>query len=944
MLLSPLWHKSIYIINLTVRNTVFYYHRWLLALSLVWGLPVVCHSQEYPVTNGELWLTEAQLEDGSLIALDGDWEFYWNQLIDPGGFTDSLEFTYHLFPSLWNENDRLQVFGYATYRVHIRLPDNAPSIALSIPDYYSSFRIFANGEIVAENGTVATTKEAYTPYWAHTTAQLDKIEGNELELVLQISNFDHSKGGGVQSIYLGNKETISKGRELELAYAFALTGCLLMGGLFFFGLYLFGKHEKPTLFFSLFCLVFSYRMVGSDIYPLHGLIHNVPWIITTRLEYVSLFLCVLIFGWYTRSLYKKETSKVLIQTLSVISTICIIASLTLPPFYFSQIIRPYFVVIIVYILYASWVYILGVLHNKPGSRFALASTGVVFLVFIYEMGVYLGYAEKRLLVSFIGYIAFFFLQSLILSYRFAFTLKREKRKAEAALVAKSEFLSTMSHEIRTPLNAVIGLSGILSETKLNDEQREFINTIRVSGEGLLSIINNILDFSRLDEETLSPIYSDTDLPELVEDVFDLVASTASQKNIDFIYDIHDKVPHYISTDAPRLQQVLINLVGNAAKFTETGEILVRFGHERVGSSNWLEITVSDTGIGIPEDKIDRLFKRFSQVDSSTTRKYGGTGLGLVICKKIVQAFGGSIDVKSTPGKGTTFHFTYPFELSHTTKEQTPYTRLQGKHFAALDDNETNLQILTKQCQKAGLTLTTYTHPEDFLADKAHTDTLDGAIIDMQMPGMNGTSVARIVRNEWKSQIKLVLITSMLNVSEAIKEQHFDVTLSKPIRQSQLLEQLNQLFKEPKTRKTWEPGTTKREKIDPTPVARDLRILIAEDNVFNQKVALKILERLGQEADVSINGKKAVERAVSTPYDLIFMDMNMPEMDGLEATEHIKALSKPGDKTPIIIAMTANVLDEHMERCFQAGMDDFLTKPVTINSVKEMLEKWFPAHS
>lgn len=892
-------------------------------------------AQAYPeIQSGVLDASSFEFKRGEKIELNGNWEFYWDSLLNPDQLRILENPSYYPFPKLWNED--FDSFGYSTYRLIVKLPENHPPLALSIPDFYSAYRLYINGEVAAKNGEVGKSKSEYTPKWIPQTIPIEEYESHQLELVLQLANFDHSKGGPKQTIELGTTGDLFSARELELGYAYGLTGALIMGGLFFFGLFLFGKHETPILFFSLFCLTYSYRIIGFGIYPLHFLLPEIPWIVTLKLEYITLFLSGYLFGIYTLNLYPRETSRRLVYFLSSISVLLIVVTILFTPIVFTKLVEPYFIVLTIYILYAFYIYILAVINKRLGAQYALASTGVVFIVFLYQIMVYFGFVSQSLLLNFFGYIAFFFFQSLVLSFRFADSLKTALSRAEEASRAKSQFLSTMSHEIRTPLNAVIGLSGLLIGTKLDNKQSEFVNTIKLSGENLLSIINNILDYSKIESGKLELEKSEFNLRELVENVLEVVSSLNNNPDLELLYLMEEGVPEYVVSDSTRLQQILINLVGNALKFTEKGEIVIYIS---TGEENQQEteifFSVRDTGIGIPEKLSHRLFQSFSQVDSSTTRKYGGTGLGLVISKKLVNALGGDIAVESAEGQGSIFTFSIRTEKSDRISESIHSKILEGKKVFILDDNRTNLSIIKQQCEDQGIKVFATDDPGDVLKKIFDLDEFDFGIMDMQMPETNGIEITEAIRNKWnKIELPIVLLSSIHEIENQEDISLFNLYLKKPVKQSQLIGNLERLFYE---------DTNLSEPIElpsaASDIPEDLRILLVEDNVINQKVGIKILERIGVQPDLATNGYEAIQKCRKVPYDIVFMDMEMPIMDGITATVRLREQKDKLPKNPAIIAMTANALREDKERCLAAGMDDFIAKPITVDSIKELIKLW-----
>lgn len=720
-----------------------------------------------PAVQGILDISNENVATGNFI-LDGQWEFYWAQLLNPedlSAFTPSFV----NIPSLWNNLElngkALSAHGYATYKLKLILPHNRPQMGMTIFDVYSSYKFYINKQLVAQNGTPATRKEDAVPFW-NTKTIIVPSNADTFNIEMQVANFWHSKGGVYKAPLLRNYKDLAHINDIDWGLDVFLTGCLFMSGLLFFGLYLFARHDRSILYFAIFCVVYCYRIIGTEPYILHGLFTNISWFFTIRLEYISLALSVAFFIMYMRHLYPEETNSSLVKILFWICVIYTVIITVAPVHLFSAILPVYLAAMFFYIGYAFYVFGMASRNSRSGSDYAFLSSGVALILFFVINLNYFGviYPVKEAII--VCYILFLFLQSLILSFRFSYRLKQAALQAQQGLKAKTEFLSTMSHEIRTPLNAVIGMSHLLLHGNPREDQKENMEVLSFSANNLMYIVNDILDFSKLDANQMKFEQIDMHLYEIGENIVRAQQQYANDKGLELKYDFDETIATTVTGDPTRLTQVINNLLHNAVKFTRAGwvklsVIKMQQNYQHVT----VKIMVEDTGIGISSEKQKLIFERFTQADSSTSRSYGGTGLGLAICKKILELQNVTLQVQSEEGSGSVFWFEQTFPVVEHPKQNEPISQpavliskpLQHCHILLVEDNSFNAMVATSILGDFGATIDVAVNGKEAI-EKFDPAIHQIILMDLSMPVMDGYEATKLIREKNKA-IPIIALTA-----------------------------------------------------------------------------------------------------------------------------------------------------------------------------------------
>lgn len=737
------------------------------------------------INNGQIDLSGFDFNAVETLSLNGTWEFYPSEFISTDTLLTKTEPTLINVPDRWDQSG-LSARGFGSYRLTI-IKNTSEPLALRIPDLFSAYDLYVNGQLLTNMGKPGIDKKSEQPGRLFRLASMGHIQSDTLVVVIHISNFVHSKGGIGAPIHIGTLENLSRQKFINDVYDIFMAGCLVMGAFFFFGLYFYGRHVKMSFYFAWFCLVYAYRIIGWGNYVLHDLI-DMPYRIGMTIEYSALYLTVFFFGLYLKHLFPKDTPKFLVKVFVFLSLLWALLTL-LPVYIFTQLNDPFLVLLMTAMVFGTYVFIRALIRKREGATYSLYSTLGIIVVFFMKTAAYLNLVEEILWVSMLGQLVFFLFQSLILSKHFTSSWRRAKEEAESATQVKSDFLSVMSHEIRTPLNTVIGTTYHLLDEKPRKDQVPELNNLKNASEYLLTLINNVLDYSKIDAGKMEFEESNTPLKRYCQDIFNVFRPIASKKGIELAFNYDTNLPEVVRLDKARVNQILTNLIGNAIKFTEKGEVSLKISQVRK-ENGMVDVLfeIKDTGIGVSSGLKDRIFKSFQQANTSITRKYGGTGLGLSITKQLVELMGSSIELNSKQGKGSTFYFTLSLKIGNKVLEKLQENEafdLSGYKVLLVEDNQMNVLIAKRLLDKWGMDVG-LAENGIVAIEKVENGEYDLVLMDLQMPEMDGYEATRILRKKgYKLPIIALTASAMFEKSAKLKEAGLDGLVTKPFNPKDL---------------------------------------------------------------------------------------------------------------------------------------------------------------
>jgi signal transduction histidine kinase/CheY-like chemotaxis protein len=726
------------------------------------------------VINAEMVLSDTYFSDPEVIELRGRWRFYWKQFLDPEASPKTKERPVFIdFNQKWSGLPEMKhsyhAKGFATYELNLVSSRYTDELALRVPEFYSAYSLYLNGELILKNGQVGKDLSSSEPHWLPLVGAI-KLQKGSNRLVLHVSNFEHHKGGAVAPISIGPKKTLFLYKNMAVSGSLFIAGTLLIAAVFSLIVYYFQKLDFAFLFFGLFALTYMYRVVGTDTYILHEVFNGLSWYTTIRLEYLSLFLSVIFFTYFYKNLVARRAPEWIFHTIGAASLIMAL-TVMLPPRTFTAFIDYYLVFIAIAILVTTTFYLRAIRLSHTMSWFTTISVFSLIAVMALKISAFFGFGSSHLFFSFFGYLIFIISQTIALSQRFGYNMRLHITQSETAVVSQQNFMNSVSHELKTPMNAIMGMTEFLSRSKLDSDQQSKLETIRKNSEQLNNLLMDLLNFSAIDSGSLKLDIKKFDLKEVVNKAIEQ-AGAKDSSNINFKLSYDDNIPEELAGDPDRLGQVIYHILSNAFKFTNKGNVNFSMNMESVeGNLVSLKLKVQDTGIGIKPEDLDKVIKAFNQGNEGNTRSHGGTGLGLTISSNIVELMGGELWIDSEFGQGTTVVCEFVLKTprlnltKHAQELKEEYTeKIEGLKILYAEDNPINQKLLVMIMKTMGYEVDIANNGLEAW-EMALTKRYQIIFMDVQMPKMDGIEATKRIVMDQPERPIIIAVTANAEVAD-----------------------------------------------------------------------------------------------------------------------------------------------------------------------------------